>query len=264
MAWNWMFWKKCKTEEWSQAQNEAFIKQLYAQIEMLTTERNQCLAKLGTPVVQEDPLETYWNNKRPKSDITYPARPIANKSMNYEVDPRIFWTNDKMPTVTGATHDEMAMNALKYVISHVTYTPDKTQFTLNEEWLFGYETLSLKKGDCEDGAILMANIMLKSGIPYWRIRLNAGNVQGGGHAWVTYLREADNKWYILDWCYWPNESLNFGRTYREAEKYYSIWFSWNIKYIYADEKFERTGVKQTVAQQKPIKKRRKNKSRWPT
>jgi len=88
------------------------------------------------------------------------------------------------------------------------------------------------KGDCEDGAILMANMMLLSGVPYWRIRLNAGDVEGGGHAYVTYLRETDNEWYILDWCYWPSESANFKKKWKDAQKYFGIWGSWNTKYIY--------------------------------
>jgi hypothetical protein len=53
----------------------------------------------------------------------------------------------------------------------------------------------------------MANIMLRSGIPYYRIRLNAGNVNGGGHAYVTYCRETDNQFVVLDWCYYPNNLL---------------------------------------------------------
>jgi hypothetical protein len=93
--------------------------------------------------------------------------------------------------------------------------------------------------NCEDGAILMANIMVESGIPYWRIRLNAGDVKGGGHAYVTYLREKDNKWYILDWCYWSNESINFGRTWAEAKNYFGIWFSWNNKYGFIKDELDR-------------------------
>ena len=52
------------------------------------------------------------------------------------------------------------------------------------------------------------------------IRLNAGDVKGGGHCWCTYLAEKDNVWYILDWCYWYNESKDLGRTWKDAEKYY--------------------------------------------
>jgi len=104
-------------------------------------------------------------------------------------------------------------------------------------------TVIMKNGiithQCEDGAILMANMMLKSGIPYWRIRLNGGDVKGGGHAYVTYLREKDNKFYVLDWCYWPNESINFGQPWADAKNYFGIWFSWNKKYGFIKDTLDR-------------------------
>jgi len=107
-------------------------------------------------------------------------------------------------------------------------------------WLFAFETLKLRMGDCEDGAILMANLMIKAGIPYWRIRLNAGDVKNFGHVWITYLRETDNKWVILDWCYHPTAKVRaLKKLYSDAEDYFKIWFSWNTKYIFKGEKFER-------------------------
>ena len=226
------------TGEWNPQQFETYEKQLLEMNKQYLQERNDCLAKLIP-----DALETFWNDKRPKSDLTYGARPVYGSGNNIEVDPRIFYTNDKMPVIAGLTDDDKALNSLNYVIANIVYTSDTTQFKDSEMWMFAFETLNTKKGDCEDGAILLANLMLKSGIPYWRIRLNAGDVQGGGHCWVTYLRESDNTWYILDWCYWANESQNFGRTFKDAQKYFDIWFSWNVKYIYQDENFERTGIK---------------------
>ena len=73
-------------------------------------------------------------------------------------------------------------------------------------------------------------------MPPWRVRLNAGNVQGGGHCWVTYLREVDNKWIILDWCYWYTKN---GVEWKTAEKYYDIWFSWNYDFVFLGDKLDR-------------------------
>jgi len=190
----------------------------------------------------EEELEKLWNNKRPKTlTKTYPARAVFNSDFRYNIDPRTFLhqTNSLLPVYSG-TNDEKAKQALKYVKSKIIYTTDDINFKQSEVWLYPYETLNLKKGDCEDGAILIANIMLNSGVPYWRIRLNAGNVKGGGHCWVTYLRETDNKWIILDWCYWYDSKVqNLNKLYEDAENYYDIWFSWNTKYIYLNEQFER-------------------------
>lgn len=190
---------------------------------------------------RETQLEAYWNGKRPKNNsYKYSARPPLDGDKNTSVDPRIFFNhNDSViPIVRGDSPDEIANNALLHVIDKVTYTTDPTQFKKNEAWLFPFETLKLRKGDCEDGAILLANIMIKSGIPYWRVRLNAGDVQGGGHCWVTYLTE-NNLWVVLDWCYWPRESLNLKKTWKKAEKYFDIWFSWNEKYIFKGDTLDR-------------------------
>jgi hypothetical protein len=179
-------------------------------------------------------LETYWNTKRPKTTWLYPGRHLYNdESSRIPVDPRIFFQTDRtIPGVSGSGNDVRANNCLKKVISTITYTRDVKSG--GEYWQFPFETIRRKKGDCEDGAILMANMMINSGIPYWRIRLNAGMVQGGGHAYVTYLREEDNQWYVMDWCYWPSEAVDFKKTWNSAEKYFGIWGSWNKKYVFGD------------------------------
>ena len=170
------------------------------------------------------PLEDYWNKKRAKVCRGHPARD------GVEVDVRVFWQKDyKLPTFRG-TNDEIAEQALSWCIMNLQYTSDNK----GEFWQYAYETLLTRTGDCEDGAILMANMMVMSGVPYWRVRLNAGNVQGGGHAYVTYLREEDNEWYVLDWCYWPHESIGFGKTWKDAKKYFKIWYSWNKEYTFSD------------------------------
>ena len=219
---------------------EGCFNKLNEQIMNLSVE-NANLMKLIEKNDASAKLEKYWNDKRPKANVTFPARPCPmDKSTekwyvkNIPVDPRIYFTHDTtLPTFTG-TNDQKASACLNYVYNNVKYTSDESEF-----WQFAFETLRRKKGDCEDGAILMANMMRMSGIPYWRIRLNAGDVKGGGHAYVTYLREKDNQWYVMDWCYWYSASKNFGRTFHDAENYFSIWFSWNTKYLYKSETYER-------------------------
>jgi len=186
---------------------------------------------------QEGELESYWNNKRPKTSWKHRGRPLfENKERelvwtkdNILVDPRIFFNIDSTLSTFEGTNDEIASRCLNWVAKYITYTSDKEP---SEFWQFAFETNKRRKGDCEDGAILMANMMLMSGIPYWRIRLNCGEVQGGGHAYLTYLREEDNQWYVMDWCYWYNESRNYQKTWKSAEKYFTIWGSWNQKYVF--------------------------------
>jgi len=199
------------------------------------------IVKLEEVKKEECKLEKFWNNKRRKSNtLTYPARPVFNSSRRINVDPRGFFVNDKfIPYIKNGTNDEKAKECLKWVIDNIKYKTDINLFKRPEVWLFPFETLSLGKGDCEDGGILMANMMIKSGIPYWRIRINAGDVKGTGHAYITYLREKDNKWVILDWCYYPKNSLR-GLLWKKASKYYfGIWFSFNQEYIFKGATLDR-------------------------
>lgn len=132
-------------------------------------------------------------------------------------------------SITGTSNDKVAQNALKYVRKHITYTSD-----VKDEWQYAQETLERGKGDCEDGAILMYHLMVDNGVPSWRIRLNAGDVKGGGHAYITYCREKDNRWVVLDWCYWYSESVGMNNNWGLAKNYYGIWFSWNSDYVWVD------------------------------
>lgn len=202
-------------------------------------EANQlCKEKLAKEIKTEE-LEDYWNNRIKPTTLTYGARYWGTKRI--PADPRIYFnpTDSLLPIISGKSNDEIAIRCHNWVIYNIIYKAED-----KETWQFPFETLHRRAGDCEDGAIVMANMMLKAGIPYWRIRLNAGSVQGGGHAYVTYLAE-DGIWYVLDWCYWPKESQNLKKKWKDAEKYneedknFGIWFSWNTKYIFRKDDLDK-------------------------
>ena len=176
--------------------------------------------------------EDYYNNKYPKVNITYKR---TDKLGTLKIDVRQFLNHNNylLPKFEG-TDDEKALESLKWVIKNIKYTSDKTEYNLNEYWAFNYETMAYKKGDCEDGAILLYCIMRNSGIPAWKIRLNAGEVKGGGHAYLVYYCEEIDKWVILDWCYWFNTlEINLRKEYSEEINYENVWFSWNENYSWS-------------------------------
>lgn len=184
-------------------------------------------------------LKIYWDNKinSLKKHYYFARRKSVNVLDFFNKN------NSKVFALSGKDNDTKANNALKWVKYNVSYILDKDLHNENEWWQYANETLELKKGDCEDGAILMANIMIKSGIPPFRVRLNAGDVKGGGHAYVTYLREKDDKWYLLDWSYWYNESVNFKKKWVDAKKYFGIWWSWTNYAVYKKAKLDRKPIK---------------------
>ncbi len=142
--------------------------------------------------------------------------------------------------------DTVALACLKYVINNVTYTADSKTWKVDEKWQTAQETLMSKKGDCEDGAILMYILCRLNGVPANRLLLNAGDVQGGGHCWLSYRPdEYPLNFVFLDWCYWPNQLypndrpkfyIDGKKIVGEDTRYYKIWFAFNEENSYYELK----------------------------
>ena len=183
--------------------------------------------------------EDELNSKYPKCVVVYDGRTIPNYGF-YALDVRAFFVNpasyelqEITKTFGGGSDDNKALQCLLWVIDHTTYVSDKIQHKLEEFWMYPSETLKTRKGDCDDGAILLANLMLVAGIPYWKIRLTAGMVPEGGHAYVTYYYEGGDYWVALDWCYYPNRKPIAERPdYKNSKIYREVWFSWNKRFAF--------------------------------
>jgi len=191
---------------------------------------------------KETRLEEYLNNKRPKINKLYIRHETDD---TYYIDIRDFYQiyDSNLPKVSGTTYDEIAYNCLMWVQDNIKYISDKKEYGYNEYWAYSYQTLKNRVGDCDDGSILLANMLLANGIPYYRVRLNAGTVKGGGHCYVSYCREYDNQFVVLDWCFYPNKleirnrkKHSEERNYINKERNYMVWFSWNLKYIFGTVK----------------------------
>ena len=121
----------------------------------------------------------------------------------------------------------------------------------SENWSFSYQTLGRMNGDCEDGAILLYDILRNAGVPAWKLRLNAGWVKTqdiqqplGGHVWLSYYVESqfwkskrDDKWVILDWTDNRDTSretkVEDRPRHSELKEYAAIDFSWNEDYTWS-------------------------------
>jgi hypothetical protein len=191
-------------------------------------------------IPKEDPMETYWNSKYPKKDIRYVR---TEHDRDYEIDVRTYFQPYDNLTegiviankLNEGSFDERALKCLKWVRAKIVYTPDKTEFGIDEFWSYHYQTIDHGKGDCECGAIVLANLMLVAGIPYWKIRLTAGNTPYGGHAYIVYLLDDNSKWVCLDWCFFYNDSPVKARPdYKDDKLYGDIWFSVNQKYSFGE------------------------------
>lgn len=196
-----------------------------------------------------NPKEDYFNNKYPKSSIKYQGRPVLTQTNNVGLDLRNFFNEfdaDVKAVVESLklndlSDDAKALACLKWIIQNFNYVSDGTKGK-TEFWQFAFESLFFKTGDCEDGAILLANMLLVAGVPYWKVRVTAGLVQDPtdatgtksvGHAFVNYYCEDQDKWTVLDWCYWPStKAIKDRPEYKDEGKYKDVWFSFNQRYSF--------------------------------
>lgn len=190
---------------------------------------SECISKNST-LDKEDEMEKYWNNKRAKQFIPYKAR------NSIDMDVRVFCGKNELTPNYSGNYDKIVKISMDWVKFHIEYSL-LDEGVKGEFWKFPFETVNDKRGDCEDQAILLHSILITNGIPYYRLRLNAGWVKvregKGGHCWLTYLAE-DNEWYVIDTTFWFNESKDLKLKWKEAEKYLEVWFSWNRDYIFGD------------------------------
>ena len=202
----------------------------------------------------ESDIERYYNTKISPIQVTYSGRVDPKTKGNVFIDVRNFYVNPEYDSklqeivysyikiTQNDSNDDKIFKIQKWVRQNINYVSDQYNEGYNEYWQFPYETLLYRMGDCEDGAILMANLALAAGVPYWRVRINAGDVEYGGsvagHAWMTYCRETDNKFVIIDWCYYPdiNTPVKDKPYWKDVSMYKTIWFSFNKKYAFSDLK----------------------------
>jgi hypothetical protein len=195
--------------------------------------------------------EERYHNKYPVVNKDYAGRPLpGTKDDRFFLDIRHFvWADDYFLSETAATMrgkplDEIAHAAQKYVVKELKYVGDDT-LGCSDYWMFPQETVCRGVGDCEDGAILMASLLLNA-IPkaeHWRVRVVAGWVQAaptapkGGHAYVGYCRESDDRWVILDWCYLEDSrtAVKDKPLAKDRAEYLDVWFSFNHLYSWSHE-----------------------------
>jgi hypothetical protein len=113
----------------------------------------------------------------------------------------------------------------EYISKHIAYQKPSPEF---DPWLFPQETLTLKKGDCEDRAFLMASLMLASGISKYVVRVAFGKISDrtnrkkSDHVWVMYKNEK-GVWQLIEpmsYCPLPKRSESSANEEDYAGKSY--------------------------------------------
>jgi len=188
-------------------------------------------------------LATLWNDKWKKIMQTYQAQE------GYQMDVRNLiltksYILEPIAKLYKGSNDEKALKIFRGVRGVLTYKGDFETRKTSEYWENPEITYQRRTGDCEDGALLITTLMRLAGIPSFRVKCITQWVQnpkGGsdvGHCLVHYLSEQTNRWYILDWCYYSNESeLSFLNTEaKDMLKYHAIWWTFNDEFVWAQKK----------------------------
>ena len=157
------------------------------------------------------------------------------------------------------SYDEQAIEVLKYVRNHLTYTADSSNWSADEYWATANEIVQKWKDDCDGFAVLTYVLCRLKGIPADRLLIMTGDVEGGGHAWLAYKPiNYPHNYVFLDGCYWyTNKSVKSRNIFTVIEKgitefqhnslgfrkieskYKSIWFAFNEDVSYSRFKLKK-------------------------
>ncbi|MHA1671189.1 MAG: DUF4332 domain-containing protein [Promethearchaeota archaeon] len=215
----------------------------------------------------------YWNTRWAEAPIIYTGRALRGKSYDKQIDADVKVFIKKNDAILHhiisqlglykKTANETAWTIQKFVCNYLKYTDDDVTVDCPEYWLFPFESIQSEIGDCEDGAILIASLLINAGIPAWRVKVCAAQVMAdpifapadeggelGGHAYCIYLAdrsESDRKleWVILDWCYLqdpdiPIEKKPLAKDGGTEGAYRNVWFTFNNEKSWAQTALEVT------------------------
>ncbi len=170
-----------------------------------------------------------WDGERIIHESIVPSsRPVVGrKTGGYDIDVREFLVSEKnatmrrtlekdiksfIETMAGASweffcsrdvgsFDLRANVIIQFVSEKIKYKATKGL----DPWQFPDETLKLRSGDCEDRALLIASLLLASGISSFNVRVALGKFRAWFgkkhedfvHVWVMYKDEV-GKWQVIE------------------------------------------------------------------
>lgn len=211
----------------------------------------------------------YWENKWEKAPIIYTGRALRGEFYKKQIDAdvktfikkddAILWHVITQVGLRRDTPNETAFVIQNFVCNFLKYKYDDETEDCPEFWQFPFEAIQSEIGDCEDGAILIASLLINAGIPSWRVKVCAAQVMAdpifapsdselGGHAYCIYLADRPDserklEWVILDWCYLQDpevriEEKPLARDGGQEGAYKDIWFTFNDESSWSQTAFE--------------------------
>jgi predicted flap endonuclease-1-like 5' DNA nuclease len=211
----------------------------------------------------------YWNNKWEKAPIIYTGRALRAEAYKKQIDvdvktfikkdDAILWHVITQLELRKETPNKTALAIQNFVCQFLKYKYDDLTAEVEEYWLFPFESIQSEVGDCEDGSILIAALLINAGIPSWRVKVTAAEViadpifapsetEVGGHSYCLYLADRPDserklEWVILDWCYLqdpevPVEKKPLARDGGTEGAYKDVLFTFNDEFSWAQSALE--------------------------
>ena len=97
-------------------------------------------------------------------------------------------------SVIGASKKHPINAIAEYVHETVPYMTDEQQFHKDDWWQLPTESLSNRKGDCDDTAILVGSMLASIG---YETRLVVGSISQGYHMWVE-TQDSGDQWWLIE------------------------------------------------------------------
>lgn len=171
-----------------------------------------------------------WDGDRIIHDAVVPSsRPVVGRrSGGYDIDPREFLVTERNAVMRSTLQNhvrafvektpgaswELFTSRAAGSFDHradmlAAYVSEKIAYRYSgayDPWQFPDETLSVREGDCEDRALLIASLLLASGISSFNVRVALGDLhlygnkgwsRSFGHCWVMYKNEA-GQWLVIE------------------------------------------------------------------
>ena len=167
-------------------------------------------------------IRGYGENKKDLKDF-------CSESMN---DPVLKKLVKDMGWCYQLDHDRLVIDILRFVWGRTRYIGDHLAWNVPEYWQTARQTYDLKRGDCEDGAILLLTLCRLAGVPSNKIFLQCGYMKnGGGHAYVKYFGNNGVR-YFLDWSYYYDKRRIPNHKTIDDKRYGAVWWFGNDRGFY--------------------------------
>lgn len=188
----------------------------------------------------EKARELLWRSKFTIQPIIYKAQDSCRRDVRTFIFDKSYVLEKYVDhfQLRAYTDTDIMYRILMWVIDNLRYVGDEVTRKQVEYWQNPEETLCTLTGDCEDGSLLIKSLSLIAGVEDWKVKIVAGKVAEGGHAYCTYIRDDDTQ-VVLDWCYGANRlPINERPSIEKESNYKQIWFSFDKTNGYAAKPIE--------------------------